>query len=77
MSIRIHCPHDNAELTLLKDEKTPEGLLQCPKCKCMFRVCLASFDMKCYSKQYPRLMDAEPKKETKKRGRHKKVEENE
>jgi hypothetical protein len=76
MPVTIHCPHDNAELSLEKDERTPEGLLTCPKCKCTFRVCLARFDMKCYAKQYPRLMGAEPKKEPKKRGRHKKVDEN-
>lgn len=45
--IVIHCPHDKAELELVSDVRTPEGLLRCPKCHCKFRVCLATFDKDC------------------------------
>lgn len=92
MSITIHCPHDKTELILIPDEKTPDGLLKCQKCNCTFRVCLAIFDHKCFSKIYPTTkwkegsgkpikgdagFTAEDVKQAfKKRGRPKKVEEN-
>jgi transcription elongation factor Elf1 len=75
MPVTIKCPHCiNTELVLKKDNKGPQGLLECPKCGCTFRVCLAMFNMKCYIKQYPKMMGAELKT---KRGRPKKVVENE
>ena len=64
--IKIHCDHDNAELELVKDNRTPEGLLRCPKCKCMFRVMLVSNDAKCYNKRFPQKV-IEVTKVTKKR----------
>jgi hypothetical protein len=48
MPITIHCPHDNTELEIVPDSRTPEGLFQCPKCHCKFRICLATFDKDCY-----------------------------
>jgi hypothetical protein len=86
MPITILCPHDKAELVLVPDEKTPDGLLKCPKCGCIFRVCLAVFDRKCFSKIHPKTEWKSDKKqvvtiedtlkaiEKKKRGRPKKVE---
>lgn len=52
MSITVHCPHDKVELVLVPDEKSPDGLLKCPKCGCTFRVCLAIFDKDCYAKMH-------------------------
>jgi hypothetical protein len=51
--IDLRCQHCKTELILEKDERTPSGLLRCPKCKCTFRVTLAFFDKKCYGKMYP------------------------
>ena len=66
MPIKLHCPHENAELDLVKDERTPEGLLKCPKCKCMFRVMLVTNDAKCYDKRFPQKKVTEVTKVTKK-----------
>lgn len=65
--IKVHCDHDNSELELVKDTRTPEGLLRCPKCKCMFRVMLVSNDAKCYEKRFPQKKVTEVTKITKKR----------
>jgi len=54
MPVTIHCPHCNAELQLKEENKGPEGLLECPKCKCTFRVCLATFNRECFAKIYPK-----------------------
>lgn len=86
MPITIHCPHDKTELILVPDKKTPDGLLKCPTCGCIFRTCLAVFDHKCFSKIHPTTEWKSDKKqvttiedtlkqiEKKKRGRPKKVE---
>lgn len=54
MPITIHCSHCNAELQLKKENKGPEGLLECPKCGCTFRVCLATFNRECFAKIHPK-----------------------
>lgn len=70
MPITIHCPHDKTELELVRDDRTPEGLLRCPKCKCSFRVSLAIFNGDCYKRIYPQVKrDSEEVKVPKKRGR--------
>lgn len=84
MPITIHCPHDKTELVLVPDKKTPEGLLECQKCHCMFRVSLAIFDHKCYGRMYPQEKGYSTSQTPKKRGRpkdptkvlHKSIEEN-
>jgi hypothetical protein len=53
MPITVHCPHDKAELELVPDKKSPDGLLECPKCHCTFRVCLAIFNRQCFAKIHP------------------------
>jgi uncharacterized Zn finger protein (UPF0148 family) len=60
------CPHDNTELEL---DKT--GALVCPRCHCVFRVCLVRYEPKCYAKQYPHSSVKQEQKERKKRGRPK------
>lgn len=55
MPIIIHCPHDKTELKLKDENKGPEGLLECPKCGCTFRVCLAIFNKDCYGRMYPKI----------------------
>lgn len=54
MPVTIHCPHDQTELKLKDDNKGPEGLLECPKCGCTFRVCLATFNRECFAKVHPK-----------------------
>jgi len=77
MPITIHCPHcKNVELKLQEDKRTPEGLLECPKCHCTFRVCLGIFDGKCYVRMNPDHGKLREIEKQKKRGRPKKVEEN-
>ena len=43
------CPHCKTDLKL--DEKT--GALECPRCKCIFRLVLVRWNAKCYQKHYP------------------------
>jgi phosphorylcholine metabolism protein LicD len=83
MPITIHCPHCNTELQLKEENKGPEGLLECPKCKCTFRVCLATFNRECFAKIHPKTEWKSDKKiqmeigetlEKRKRGRPKKNE---
>ena len=44
---KIQCPHDGVELETVPDKRTPQGLLRCPKCHCIFRVVLAVYDADC------------------------------
>jgi hypothetical protein len=63
MPVTIHCPHDQAELKLKDDNKGPEGLLECPKCGCTFRMCLATFNRECFAKVHPKTEWKSDKKE--------------
>jgi hypothetical protein len=69
MPIKLHCDHDNAELVLIKDPRTPEGLLECPKCHCRFRAILVTSDAKCYNKRFPQKKVTEVTKVTKKKSK--------
>ena len=77
MTIKLHCDHCNAELELIVDKRTPEGLLRCPKCKCIFRVILVTSDAKCYNKRFPQKEITKIMKITKRGRKPKKVEEDE
>lgn len=68
MPITIHCSHCETELQLKKENKGPEGLLECPKCGCTFRVCLATFDRECFAKIHPRTEWKSDKKENPDKG---------
>lgn len=57
-----HCK--NVELKLKPDERTPEGLYECPECHCLFRITLAQYDNKCYAKMYPEEKKREKKDPT-------------
>jgi uncharacterized C2H2 Zn-finger protein len=59
--ISVKCPHDNAELKLVEDKKIGD-YLECPKCKCIFRVCLAVYNKDCYTR-----MQGIPKKRKRKK----------
>lgn len=63
MPVTIHCPHCKTELELKKENKGPEGLLECPKCECTFRMCLATFNRECFAKVHPKTEWKSDKKE--------------
>jgi len=63
MPITLKCPHDNAELEFVPDERTG-GFLKCPKCGCIFRVCLATFNRECFAKIHPKTEWKSDKKKT-------------
>jgi len=46
---KISCPHGCK--VLLK--KKPNGALECPKCKCTFRITLCVWTPKCFKKHNP------------------------
>jgi len=68
MPITIHCPHCKTELQLKEENKGPEGLLECPKCECTFRMCLATFNRECFAKIHPTTEWKPDKKKVEKAG---------